>query len=178
MINYLVKENYVIESFTYGVTPTKESSNITHTIDLPLTTKTTCNNFCGPNAKCAMSGQQCFSDIDCPGCQPESNTISTKTTDCVPANNAAGKLTIGVTPSYSSLTNGYGTQERIVTEDLYSKAPQPDFGVDTWSDSSKEAQQLFDRRYKPNILQFMPKYPEMYSLTGMYKGDGPMPSNY
>lgn len=175
MINYLVKENYIIECFTYG---TKENSNITHTVDLPLTTKTTCKNFCGPNSKCAITGKQCFSDIDCPGCQHDSKSLPNKTTGCVPGNDDAGKLTVGVTPSYSSLTSGYGTKERIVTDDLYSKAPQPNFGVDTWGDSSKEAQQLFDRRYKPNTLQFMPEYPKMHSLTGIYNTDGPLPSNY
>jgi hypothetical protein len=175
MIHYLVKQNYIVECFTYG--PIQNTSNITHTVDLPLTTKTSCRNFCGPNARCAITGQQCFADIDCPGCQPYSPPLP-KTPDCIPGNNDAGKLTVGVTPSYSPLTSGYGTRERIITDDLYSKAPQANFGVDTWSDSYKESKKLFDARYKPNQLQFMPNYPEMYTLTGMFSGDGPLPSNY
>jgi hypothetical protein len=175
MIHYLVKQNYIVECFTDG--PIQNTSNITHTVDLPLTTKTSCRNFCGPNARCAITGQQCFADIDCPGCQPYSPPLP-KTPDCIPGNNDAGKLTVGVTPSYSPLTSGYGTRERIITDDLYSKAPQANFGVDTWSDSYKESKKLFDARYKPNQLQFMPNYPEMYTLTGMFSGDGPLPSNY
>jgi hypothetical protein len=169
-IHYLVKENYIIECFT-------QRDNVTHTVDLPLTTKTSCRNFCGPNARCAITGQQCFADIDCPGCQPYSPPLS-KTPDCIPGNNDAGKLTVGVTPSYSPLTSGYGTRERIITNDMYSKPLQANFGVDTWSDSFKQSQTLFDRRYKPNKLQFMPNYPEMYSITGRFSGDGPLPSNY
>lgn len=176
MIHYLVKGNYIIECFTNG--SIQESSNTSHTVDLPLTTKTSCQNFCGPNARCAVTGQQCFTDIDCPGCQPSSPPSQSKTKDCIQGNNDAGKLTVGVTPSYSPLTSGYGTRERIITKNLYSRAAQPNFGVDTWSDSFKESQQLFNRRYKPNQLQFMPNYPEMYSITGMFSGDGPLPSNY
>jgi hypothetical protein len=179
MTNYLVKENYVIECFTHG--NRKAISNTNDTVDLPLTTKTSCKNFCGPNSRCAITGQQCFSDLDCPGCQLDSKTLYNKTPapGCVPGNNNAGKLTVGVTPSYSPLTSGYGTRERIVTDDdLYSKAPQANLGVDTWSDSYEETQQLFNRRYKPNQLTFMPKYQEMHSLTGVFRSDGPLPSNY
>lgn len=187
MIHYLAVENYIaiqkdilLEHFTNNYL--KESSQTSHTVDLPLNTTYSCQNFCGPNARCAVTGQQCFADIDCPGCQPnqpqtnQSQTNNTK--DCIPGANDAGKLTVGVTPTYSSLTSGYGTKERIVTKDLYGKPSQPNFGVDTWSDSFKESQALFDKRYKPNKLQFMPNYPPMYSITGEFIGDGPLPSNY
>ena len=170
-IHYLVKENYIVECFT-------QRDNITHTVDLPLTTKTSCKNFCGPNARCSITGQQCFTDIDCPGCQPYSPPLSKSQSECIPGNNDAGKLTVGVTPSYSPLTSGYGTRERIITKDMYAKPSEANFGVDTWSDSFNQSKNLFDRRYKPNRLQFMPNYPEMYSITGMFSGDGPLPSNY
>jgi hypothetical protein len=170
-IHYLVKENYIVECFT------QENSKTSHTVDLPLTTKTSCKNFCGPNARCAVTGQQCFTDIDCPGCQPYSPPLP-NTPDCIPGNNDAGKLTVGVTPSYSPLTSGYGTRERIITKDMYAKPSQANFGIDTWNNSFKQSQNLFDRRYKPNKLQFMPNYPEMYSITGVFSGDGPLPSNY
>ena len=176
MINYLVKENYIIECFTQG--PVQEGSNTSHTVDLPLTTKTTCKNFCGPNARCAVTGQQCFTDIDCPGCQGTYSPSNSNKKDCIQGNNDAGKLTVGVTPTYSPLTSGYGSRERVITKNLYSQTPQANFGVDTWSNSFKDNQQLFNRRYKPNQLQFMPNYPEMYSITGMFSGDGPLPSNY
>lgn len=175
MINYLVKDKYIVECFTNG--PVQEDSKTSHTVNLPLNTTYSCQNFCGPTARCAITGQQCLSDIDCPGCQPYSPPLP-KTKDCIPGNNDAGKLTSSVTPTYSPLTSGYGTRERVITKDLYSKPSQANFGYNTWRQSFNEEQELFNKRYKPNQLQFMPNYPEMYSITGEFTGDGPLPSNY
>ena len=175
MINYLVKDKYIVECFTNG--SVQEDSKTSHTVNLPLNTTYTCQNFCGPTARCAITGQQCLSDTDCPGCQPYSPPLS-KTKDCIPGNNDAGKLTSGVTPTYSPLTSGYGTRERVITKNLYSKPSQANFGYNTWRQSFNEEQELFNKRYKPNQLQFMPNYPQMYSITGEFTGDGPLPSNY
>lgn len=172
MIDYLVKEKYIVECFT-----NKENSKTSHTFNLPLNTTYSCQNFCGPTARCAITGQQCFADIDCPGCQPYSPPLS-KTKDCIPGNDDAGKLTVGVTPTYSPLTTGYGTREKIITKKMYARPLQANFGVDTWRDSFNEGQKLFNNRFKPNQLQFMPNYPPMYSITGEFIGDGPLPSNY
>ena len=60
---------------------------------------------------------------------------------------------------------------------MYSKPAQANFGVDTWSDEFNEDKKLFDKRYKPSGLQFMPNYPERYTLTGEFKEDGPYASN-
>ena len=175
MINYLVKENYIVECFTDGAI--QESSKTSRTVNLPLNTTYSCKNFCGPNSRCAITGQQCFTDIDCPGCNPYSPPLP-KTKDCIPGNNDAGKLTSGVNPTYSPLTSGYGTKERIITKDLYAKPSHPNFGSNTWGESFNEGQELYNKRYKPNQLQFMPNYPPMYSITGEFIGDGPLPSNY
>lgn len=175
MIDYLVKENCIVECFTGG--PVQESSQTSHNVDLPLTTKYSCQNFCGPTARCAITGQQCFTDIDCPGCQPYSPPLS-KTNGCIPGNDDAGKLTVGVTPTYSPLTTGYGTREKVITKNMYARPPQANFGYDTWGNSFNEGQNLFNKRYKPNQLQYMPNYPPMYSITGEFIGDGPLPSNY
>lgn len=175
MINYLVKDNYIVECFTNG--PLQQDFKNSNTVNLPLNTTYTCQNFCGPTARCAITGQQCLSDTDCPGCQPYSPPLP-KTKDCIPGNNDAGKLTSGVTPTYSPLTSGYGTRERVITKDLYSKPSQANFGYNTWRQSFNEEQELFNKRYKPNQLQFMPNYPQMYSITGEFTGDGPLPSNY
>jgi hypothetical protein len=175
MINYLTLNHYIIECFTNSFN--KENSNISHTVDLPLNTTYSCNNFCGPTARCALTGQQCSADIDCPGCQPYTPPLSSLK-DCIPGNNDAGKLTVGVTPTYSPLTSGYGTRERIVTKNLYSQPVQANFGYDNWGSSFNEGQKLFNQRYKPKQSQFMPNYPSMYSLTGEFVGDGPLPSNY
>lgn len=168
MIHYLVRENYIIECF---------NNNSSHTVNLPLNSTYSCKNFCGPTSRCAITGQQCFTDVDCPGCQPYSPPLP-KTKDCIPGNNDAGKLTVGVTPTYSPLTTGYGTKEKIITKDMYARPLQANFGYDTWGQTFNEGQQLFNKRYKPNQLQYMPNYPPMYSITGEFIGDGPLPSNY
>lgn len=172
MIDYLVKQNYIVECFSNLL-----NSSTSNTVNLPLNTSYSCKNFCGPTSRCAITGQQCFADIDCPGCQPYSPPLP-KTKDCIPGNNDAGKLTSGVTPTYSPLTSGYGTREKIITKDMYARPPQANFGYDTWGQSFNEDQILYNKRYKPNQLQYMPNYPPMYSITGEFIGDGPLPSNY
>lgn len=173
LIDYLVTNKYIIECMTNGST--------SHTVNLPLTTTYSCKNFCGPTARCAITGQQCFTDIDCPGCQPPNPSSSTSNThrveDGVPANNDAGKLTLGVTPQYSPLTSGYGTHETIITNNMNSKPAMPSFGVNTWLTEFKEEEKLFNTRYKPYGLQYMPNYPQRYSLTGEFMDDGPLASN-
>ena len=171
MIHYLVKEKYIVECFS-----NQESSKTSHNVDLPLNNTHSCQNFCGPNARCAITGQQCFTDIDCPGCQPDSS--ASLKSDCIPGNDDAGKLTFGVTPTYSPLTTGYGTREKIITKDMYAKPLQANLGHDNWKQSFNESQYLFNKRYKPNQLQYMPNYPSMYSITGEFMGDGPLPSNH
>lgn len=171
-IDHLSVNGYIIECFIN--TPFKNTS---HTVDLPLTNPISCQNFCGPTSRCAITGQQCFSDIDCPGCQT-STPFSKKTSSCIPGDNSAGKLTVGVTPQYSLLTSGYGTQKAIITNKLYDKPIQANLYVDTWKTSFNESQDLFDKRYKPNQLKYMPKYPPLYSTTGEFIDDSPLPSNY
>jgi hypothetical protein len=176
-IDYLSSNDYVYqfkqESFT-NQEYTQQAS--THSVDLPLTTSYSCKNFCGPTARCSITGQQCFVDIDCPGCQPYS-TENKKTTECVPGDNDAGKLTLGVTPQYSPLTSGYGTKEKLITSNIYEKPDMANFGVDIWKQNFNEENKLFDKRYKPSGIQYMPNYPKRYSLTGEFIEDGPYPSN-
>jgi len=175
-IDFLTKNNYIMECFANG--PLKEDYNgaTNHTVDLPLTTTYSCKNFCGPTARCSITGQQCFADIDCPGCQPYSPPLK-RSNDCVPGDNDAGKLTWGVTPQYSPLTSGYGTQETVITSNMYSKPAMPNFGIDTWKSEFNEDYSLFNKRYRPSGLKYMPNYPERYSLTGQFIEDGPYPSN-
>ena len=167
-IDYLTNNKYIVECFT--------NNNISHTVNLPLTTTESCKNFCGPTSRCAITGQQCFTDIDCPGCQQRTQPI-TKSNNNIPGDNDAGKLTLGVTPQYSSLTSGYGTQQLVITDNMYSKPAMPNFGVNTWSSEFNEDQKLFDARYKPNKLKSMSNYPERYTLTGEFIDDGPFAAN-
>ena len=172
---------YIIEPFQNGPVQEKTGGETSRTVNLPLTTTYTCNNFCGPTARCSVTGHQCSADTDCPGCQriqSGNNTVYTQqSTANVPGDNDAGKLTLGVTPQYSSLTSGYGTHETIITNNMGSKPAAPNFGVNTWLGEYNEGRSLFDKRYKPNNLQFMPNYKQRYSLTGEFMDDGPFPSN-
>jgi len=168
-IDYLAKEDYIsLEPFTSGSS---------HNVDLPLTTTSTCNNFCSPTGRCALTGGQCFADTDCQGCSKQPSSSMSNTVDVI-GNNDAGKLTVGVTPTYSPLTSGYGTAERIITKDLYGKPAVANFGFNTWRKSYNEEDRMFNKRYKPNQLRYMPNYPTSYSITGVFSGDGPLPSNY
>jgi len=173
-IDYLSIQKYIVECFT-----TNEyllNKGYSHTVDLPINTTYSCKNFCSPTARCAITGEQCFTDIDCPGCQPYSPPLP-RSKGCVPGDNDAGKLTVGVTPQYSPLTSGYGTYETILTNNVNEKPAQANFGINTWKASFSEGEKLFNARYKPSGLQFMENYPEQYTTTGEFLTDGPLPSN-
>jgi hypothetical protein len=174
--NYLIKNNYITECFSQ-MQRIVEGPQTSHTVSLPLTTTQSCTNFCGPPARCAITGQQCFADIDCPGCQPILPNSGKKNTTNVPGENDAGKLTLGVTPQFSTLTTDIGTQAKLFTSNKFSKPAMPNFGINTWSTSFDAGSKEFDKVYKPSGLQFMPDYPNRYSLSGEFIEDGPLPSN-
>jgi hypothetical protein len=179
-IDYLVTNNYVKlsrEGFDTNTSDTG-SPDTSHNVDMPLTTTTSCKNMCGPPNRCSITGQQCMSDIDCPGCEPQVPPLSSSNEGSnIIGDDDAGKLTAGVTPNYSPLTTGFGTQSRIVTSDKFSKPSMPNFGVNTWSSKFIKGRKLFDDRYKPAGLKNMPSYSDRYSLTGEFIDDGPLPSN-
>jgi hypothetical protein len=176
LIDYLTENSYIVECFTPSPIKEKYDGSTSNTVDLPLTTTYSCKNFCGPNARCSMTGHQCSADIDCPGCQPYTPPLKS-TSENIPGDNDAGKLTVGVTPRYSPLTSGYGTHETVITSNMFSKPAVANFGVNTYMKNFSEEQQLFDNRYKPSGLQYMPDYPKRYSLTGEFIEDGPFASN-
>ena len=166
-ISYLSINKYIVEGFDQS----------SHTVDMPLTTTSSCSNFCGPTSRCAKTGQQCFTDIDCPGCQPPNNQAKNTNTNIV-GDNAAGKLTFSLTPQYSTLTTDMGTRATAFFNKKFSKPPSPAFGINTWRDDFNSDQKLFDKRYKPpSDLTYMPSYPQRYSVTGDYLEDGPLASN-
>ena len=167
-IDYLFENNYIKEAF-----------QTSHSVDLPLTTTYSCQNFCNPSSRCAITGQQCFTDIDCPGCQPykppeKKNAVKI---DEIVGDDAAGKLTVNVTPRYSSLTTDIGTKAKAFPSKQFSKAPLSDYGIDIWRNNFDEQEKLFNKRYKPNQLQYMPNYPKRYSITGEFVEEGPISSN-
>jgi len=187
-IDYLSNNNYIVEvneinelnrNILEGfVQPNVDTGSplTSHTVNLPLNTTYSCKNFCGPTARCSITGQQCSTDIDCPGCQPYVPPLK-KNPESIPGENDAGKLTWGVTPQFSTLTTDIGTQAKLITNSKFAKPPSPNFGVDIWTSAFNEETKLFDERYKPNRLQFMPDYPKRYSLSGNFMEDGPLASN-
>jgi hypothetical protein len=201
-IDYLVKNQYIIEGFEEntdtnnnnemvcvpknrikeqdgegGKNYVLESSLTSHSVDVPLTTKQSCNNFCGPPSKCSITGDQCTSDVDCPGCLPY-ETKKTKKVVNIPGDNDAGKLTFNSTPTYSSLTTDIGTRAKLVTNDKFSKPAMPDLGVNTWKSSFDKDRKQFNNVYKPpNNLENIPNYKNRYSLSGEFIDEGPIPSN-
>ena len=175
-IDYLIKNKYIAEGFQQ-LNNEKTSEKTSHTVDLPLTTTYSCQNFCGPTARCSITGQQCFTDIDCPGCQPYVPPLTDNEKKIIKGNNDAGKLTVGTTPTYSVLTTDMGTRAKMFLNKKFSKAPSAEFGINVWRDEFNEEEKLFDKRYKPDKLENMPNYPQRYSLTGEFIEDGPLASN-
>jgi len=182
-INYLVINKYITKTFVEAFDPNSQiirdtgSPDTTHNVDLPLTTTTSCKNMCGPPNRCSITGQQCLSDIDCPGCQPQVPPLKPDDGSKIIGNDDAGKLTVGVTPNYSPLTTGFGTQSRIYTSNKFEKPAAPNFGTNTWSKQFNEDRKLFDDRYKPSGLKNMPSYSDRYSITGEFVDEGPLASN-
>ena len=170
-IDYLFQHNFIVECFTDRGTP-----DTSHTVNLPLTTTYSCRNFCGPTARCSITGQQCTADIDCPGCQPFVPPLS-RTPDLISGENDAGKLTVGQTPTFSTLTTDLGTQAKLFNSDKFEKPPQANFGVNTWTSKFDISQKLFDERYECDSYPLKPNYPKRYSDTGMFLQDGPLASN-
>lgn len=174
-IDFLVQYNYVVECFEsrdHSDQPINPEN-----VNLPLTTSYSCRNFCGPTARCSITGQQCIADIDCPGCEPYQPPLS-KVKGIIPGQNDAGKITGGVTPQYSTLTTDIGTQAAFVNGDPLRPPPKANFGINTWLSPFHKSRQLFDKRYKPHHnLQFEINYPERHTTTGLFVSNEPLASN-
>lgn len=178
---YLFKNGYYTECFDSNIALYKDSGSPTtsHSVDLPLNTTYSCMNFCAPaTARCAITGEQCMADIDCRGCNPYGPNYTTSTAN-VPGDNDAGKLTWGQTPTYSTLTTDIGTQAKLFVsnKNKLEKPAMANFGVNTWVSAFDGGQKLFDSKYKPSGLQFMPNYEKRYTVTGQFVDDGPLASN-
>ena len=186
--NYLIKtkscskpcNNKFKEGFDMYAQPTIDigTSSTSHTVNLPINTTFSCENMCGPLARCSKTGEQCTSDVDCYGCQPKVYEPTYEMKD-IGGQNDAGKLTTGITPRYSVLTTDIGTQAK-----LYGKgenlAPMQYFkGVDQWTKPFKVGMELYNKKYNPNIeiLPFLPKYPPRTTLSGEFADDGPLAAN-
>lgn len=182
-VNYLSINDYIY--YTPPPTPNKEGfgkSYITdgyitsQTVNLPLNTVYSCKNMCGPTSRCSITGQQCLADIDCPGCQPPQKS-NIKQNSIIPGDNDSGKLTVGVTPTYSTLTTDIGTTSAIFKKNTFRRPPQTSNGVNTWRSKFNESKMLYDTKFKLPQMKHMPIYSKRYSVTGEFIDNGPLPSN-
>ena len=144
-----------------------------HTVNLPINTTFECENKCMPPARCSITGQQCSSDIDCCGCNPNSKKIQQlleEGVDLNDINNEVGsidKFVEGFFPkklgegfSANQLKSAYGNDAKNKVTDLdlfteerdqFSKPPQYYLGEDMWSKSFYEGAKLFNDAHDPNI---------------------------
>ena len=174
--NYLINNGYIIEQFTsLGPIIDNGGPSTNHNVDLPLTTRESCQNMCGPNNRCSLTGEQCSSDIDCFGCNPHTKQFSPENST-IRGQNDAGKLTTEQTPTYSVLTTDIGTHAKLINKP---NTPPPGYfkGVDTWRETFDAGKELFDKRYSPSAQSFMPNYPKRPTLSGEFVDDGPLAAN-
>jgi len=157
--NYLIKNNYFQEKF--------------QNVDLPINTNYSCSNFCGPNAQCAITREQCLSDNNCFGCQPKRRKDYKYKSKDVPGDNDAGKLTFNQTPQYSPLTTDIGVWASKYSKK--NKVPQVYMGVDTWTRTANQGMDEYIINQRDNNIalhkdfEFELYYPATESITGIFK---------
>ena len=159
----------------------RESLSTNHTVNLPINTTSSCKNVCGPLARCSITGEQCSTDVDCFGCQPIINNVSTSSTVQIGNNNIrgqndAGKLTNAETPTYSTLTTDIGSRAQLFNKQTIS-APKYFQGVNIWREKYDVAKSLYSSRYASADANQYIKYPKRETLSGEFEDDGPLAAN-
>lgn len=165
---YLIKNNYIVECFTSDI----GSPYTSHIVNQPINTSFSCKNMCGPLARCSITGEQCTSDVDCFGCVPKVVSNPRNYGDNIVGENDAGKLTGGVTPTYSTLTTDIGTKAE---SNNLSKPPEYNQGTNLWKRAYHNGYKLFYERYRPTNKLI--SYPVRYTMSGEFIDDGPLASN-
>lgn len=198
------------EKYSHKIIPYPENSLInynntnsplySHTVNLPINDPVSCKNFCGPQAQCAITREQCTSDIDCNGCNPGPTPMDSCRTKEVEPYDDTGKLSQqGL--QYSRLTTGYDNHNidfaQIYTGSVDAELKVPYQGVDTWTKSFNEGLKLYNKQrettekysqgisnqislatpYNFNQIKYEPKYPMRISATGQFYETTPTPSN-
>jgi len=166
------------------VTYDSNSPKNSHNVDV-VNNKYSCSNFCGPQSQCAVTREQCTSDVDCNGCQPPiDEPPKYLTTLEVKPLNDAGKLTWGQTPQYSPLTTDIGSDAAYAYPgSLDSQIVRPYEGYDMWTKSFNFGLSLADRKlvnqYSPEAEEYrsIPVYPITRTATGLFYDTGPTASN-
>jgi len=169
-----------------------------HTVNLPLTDRVSCQNFCGPKAQCAITREQCTADIDCYGCNPGPNPLNNCTTKDVDPYDNGGKLTQNQGLNYSSLTTGYNNHgidfEEVYPGSKKAQIIQPYLGVDKWTRGFNEGLKIYNKKQdlydsyqeekynipdnsSGNVDNYAPNYPTTISATGAFFETTPPASN-
>jgi hypothetical protein len=197
-VHYLIVHNIIStrEPFESTLKDTG-SPETSHNVDLPLNTTYSCSNMCGPLSRCAITGEQCTSDVDCYGCVKNDDEsegfaglegfegLKGKDVDIdVVGQNHSGKLTSAV-PSYSTLTSDIGSKSRFYNNglDKFSPVPQANFGENMWKPISDIGLDLYkksrdwEKDAYPEKFQFLPKYPSRATTTGLFSNDEPLAAN-
>lgn len=172
-----------------------------HTVNLPINDPLSCKNFCGPKAQCAITREQCTSDIDCFGCNPTPILTPniTQTQENIMPYDATGKLGQNQGLQYSSLTTGYNGHNADFAE-VYdgskdAQLTRPYEGVDNWEHSFNIGLNLYNKKresadknnegvtnaiplaYKSKLSYYEPQYPLSISATGLFYETTPPASN-
>ena len=148
--------------------------------DLPLTTPTeTCQNICGPMARCSQTGDQCVLDSDCPMCPPpipeNSNRVSDHaeiSAEFAVGDNDSGK-SVGRIPVRSHLTESYPHEATIFA--MKNPIQMGNLlGVNTWANKFNNGMNFYKQRYEePSAVYYAPRT----TLSGEFPDDGPFPAN-
>ena len=169
-----------IALLTYDSNSPKNS----HNVDVVNNTNN-CSNFCGPRSQCALTREQCTSDVDCQGCQPiiDAPPKYLTSTEVKPLNDA-GKLTWTQTPQYSTLTTDIGTEAAyVIPGSKEAEIIRPYEGYDMWTKSFNFGLSLADKKLvydhspEPEEYRSIPVYPITRTATGLFYDTGPTASN-
>ena len=161
------------------------SPEYSHTVNLPINDPVSCKNFCGPNAKCLLTKEQCTSDIDCQGCNPgPTKQTACQTKDVKPYDGAGKGL------QHSPLTTGYNNHNidfaQIYPDSKDAQIRRPYEGLDLWTDSFNKGLELYNKKrsiadkYNTDITtdtSLETKYPTTISATGLFYETTPPASN-
>lgn len=186
--NFMFREKYISTHELQNVQVESFDDKITHDVNMPINTNHTCKNMCGPPNRCAITGEQCLSDLDCYGCQdekamgtdPKNKKPFLVRQDRIPGNNDAGKMSF-LAPLYSPLTKDssfFAGKILQQPESSQSKPPQSFVGFDTWSAKSIEMKNIYNMTHQPpGDTPYLLKYEPRYSATGIFLNESPYAAN-
>ena len=172
-----------------------------HTVNLPFNSEYSCQNFCGPKAQCAITRDQCSTDIDCPGCQPPNKPMPKYMDVDIKPYEDSGILTQNQGLHYSELTTGYDKHNIDFSEakpgSINNILKQTYQGEDRWMKSFNDGLALYNKQRESkdkfsegvfqggmqqgisnvDSLDYSPNYPTTISTTGLFYQTTPPAAN-